>query len=332
MQKMQALIFADGKLGVGLGHLSRCRALQAELESFGFRTSLLDSALLNAQTLNANKRPQTSPLNPHTFLNPALKPLTKSDSAKPYQLIVIDSYVLSLDSYILATQYAEVCLFFDDTLRLDYPNGILLNNAPCANVVQYKEKYPHHLLFLGSDYRLLQMPFLEALKKPPISLRQEVKNVLITLGGSDILGLNQPLITALQKAYPHLNLHCITKDSTILGAKLYRDLCAQEMVDLIRQMDLCICACGQSLGEILACGIPAIALEVVENQRENLKSFSHCVLSVPEAYLLPHTSICHQVLEHFCVLQSLKFRQTHQKCALEILTRPTKWRESLDVL
>lgn len=324
---MQALIFADGKLGVGLGHLSRCRALQAELESLGFRTSLLDSALLNAQTLNANKRPQTSPLNP-----PVLKPTLNSDSAKPYQLIVIDSYVLSLDSYILATQYAEVCLFFDDTLRLDYPNGILLNNAPCANVAQYKEKYPHHLLFLGSDYRLLQMPFLEALKKPPISLRQEVKNVLITLGGSDILGLNQPLITALQKAYPHLNLHCITKDSTILGAKLYRDLCAQEMVDLIRQMDLCICACGQSLGEILACGIPAIALEVVENQRENLKSFSHCVLSVPEAYLLPHTSICHQVLEHFCVLQSLKFRQTHQKCALEILTRPTKWRESLDVL
>ncbi|WP_026943111.1 hypothetical protein [Helicobacter rodentium] len=327
MQKMQALIFADGKLGVGLGHLSRCRALQAELESLEFRTSLLDSALLNAQTLNTNKRPQTSPLNP-----PVLKPTLNSDSAKPYQLIVIDSYVLSLDSYILATQYAEVCLFFDDTLRLDYPNGILLNNAPCANVAQYREKYPHHLLFLGSDYRLLQMPFLEALKKPPISLRQEVKNVLITLGGSDILGLNQPLITALQKAYPHLNLHCITKDSTILGAKLYRDLCAQEMVDLIRQMDLCICACGQSLGEILACGIPAIALEVVENQRENLKSFSHCVLSVPEAYLLPHTSICHQVLEHFCVLQSLKFRQTHQKCALEILTRPTKWRESLDVL
>lgn len=324
---MQALIFSEGKLGVGLGHLSRCRALQAELESLGFRTSLLDSALLNAQTLNTNKRPQTSPLNP-----PVLKPTLNSDSAKPYQLIVIDSYVLSLDSYILATQYAEVCLFFDDTLRLDYPNGILLNNAPCANVAQYREKYPHHLLFLGSDYRLLQMPFLEALKKPPISLRQEVKNVLITLGGSDILGLNQPLITALQKAYPHLNLHCITKDSTILGAKLYRDLCAQEMVDLIRQMDLCICACGQSLGEILACGIPAIALEVVENQRENLKSFSHCVLSVPEAYLLPHTSICHQVLEHFCVLQSLKFRQTHQKCALEILTRPTKWRESLDVL
>lgn len=317
---MQALIFADGKLGVGLGHLSRCRALQAELESFGFRTSLLDSALLNAQTLNANKPPQTSSLNP---------PALNSDLAKPYQLIVIDSYALSLDSYILATQYAEICLFFDDTLRLDYPNGILLNNAPCANVAQYKEKYPHHLLFLGSDYRLLQMPFLEALKKPPIALRQEVKNVLITLGGSDILGLNQPLITALQKAYPYLNLHCITKDSTILGAKLYQDLCAQEMVDLIRQMDLCICACGQSLGEILACGIPAIALEVVENQKANLESFKSCVLSIPEAYLTTRDSICKEVLEKMESYQELNLRQSHQQRALALLNFSTIWKNTL---
>lgn len=320
MQTMQALIFADGKLGVGLGHLSRCRALQAKLESFGFRTSLLDSALLNAQTLNANKPPQTSSLNP---------PALNSDLAKPYQLIVIDSYVLSLDYYILATQYAEICLFFDDTLRLDYPNGILLNNAPCANVAQYKEKYPHHLLFLGSDYRLLQMPFLEALKKQPIALRQEVKNVLITLGGSDILGLNQPLITALQKAYPHLNLHCITKDSTILGAKLYQDLCAQEMVDLIRQMDLCICACGQSLGEILACGIPAIALEVVENQKANLESFKSCVLSIPEAYLTTRDSICKEVLKKMESYQELNLRQSHQQRALALLNLSTIWTNTL---
>lgn len=326
---MQALIFADGKLGVGLGHLSRCRALQAELESLGFRTSLLDSALLNAQTLNTNKLPQASPLNPHTFLNPALKPLTKSDSAKPYQLLVIDSYVLSLDSYLLVTQYAEVCLFFDDTLRLDYPKAILLNNAPGVNVVQYKEKYPHHLLFLGSDYRLLQTPFLETLKKPPIPLRQEVKEVLITLGGSDILGLNQPLIAAFQKTYPHLNLHCITKDSTILGAKLYRDLCAQEMADLIRQMDLCICACGQSLGEILACGIPAIALEVAENQKANLESFKTCTLSIPEAYLAACDSICKKVLEKMESYQDLNLRQSHQKCALALLNHPALWKNAL---
>lgn len=308
---------------MGLGHISRSRALQAELESLGFHTTLLDSVLLNTQTLESFCL-QTSSLE-----SLKTQPTHQNDSKKPYALIVIDSYVLPLDSYFLATQYAEVCLFFDDTLRLEYPQAIVLNNAPSVNVALYKEKYPHHRLFLGSEYRLLQIPFLEALKKPPISLRQEVKNVLITLGGSDILGLNQPLITALQKAYPHLNLHCITKDSTILGAKLYRDLCAQEMVDLIRQMDLCICACGQSLGEILSCGIPAIALEVAENQRANLESFTTCTLSIPKAYLSACDSICKEVLDKMESYQDLALRQSHQQRALALLKRPTLWRDAL---
>ncbi|WP_297809817.1 hypothetical protein [uncultured Helicobacter sp.] len=298
-----ALIFADGKLGVGLGHISRCRALQAELELLGFQVELKDTQELEANLGNIL-----------------------------LDLIAIDSYVLPLKSYEQAVKCAKVCLFFDDALRLSYPKAILLNNASCVNFVKYKEKYPHHILFLGSDYRLLQPPFIEALKSPTIPLKQKVQNVLITLGGKDILSLNKPLIMALREAYPHLNLHCITKDSTLAkqGVKVYFDLSAQEMVDLIQQMDLCICACGQSLGEILACGIPAIALEVASNQKANLESFSSCILSVSKSYLLPRDSICNQVLKYFCILTSLALRKTHQKCALEILNRPTKWKESLE--
>lgn len=296
-----ALIAADGKLGVGLGHISRCRALQAELESLGFETKLIDT-----QELEEN-------------LNPTL-----------WDFLAIDSYVLPLDTYEKAVRCTKVCLFFDDTLRLDYPKAILLNNASGVNFARYREKYPHHLLFLGSDYRLLQPPFVQALKNPPIPLKQEVQNVLITLGGSDILGLNKPLVAAFNRAYPNLNLHCIARDSTILGARFYRDLCAQEMADLIRQMDICICACGQSLGEILACGIPAIALEVAENQNANLVSFENCILSISKAYALSYDSVCHQVLEHFKSYASLDLRTTHQTRALEILKRPTKWKESLE--
>lgn len=100
-----------------------------------------------------------------------------------YDLVVIDSYVLPLESYEYATKNARVCLFFDDTLRLPYPEAILLNNAINADLVQYQEKYPKHQLLLGSDYRLLQSPFVEALKSPVIPLRKEIQRVLITLGG-----------------------------------------------------------------------------------------------------------------------------------------------------
>ncbi len=297
-----ALIFADGRLGVGLGHISRCRALKTELESLGYQAKLLDT-----QDLQTNL----------------------SDSL--WDFIAIDSYVLPLESYEQAVECAEVCLFFDDTLRLPYPQGILLNSASGVDCAQYRAKYPKHTLFLGSDYRLLQAPFARALQSSVIPLKQEVQKVLITLGGSDILGLNQPLVVALREAFPSLELHCITKDSHLIGqnVKGHYGLNAQEMADLIGQMDICICACGQSLGEILACGIPAIALEVAENQNANLISFGNCILSVPKAYLLTCDSVCNQVLEHLESLTSLALRTANQACALEILKRSTKWKESL---
>lgn len=296
----KALIFADGKLGVGLGHISRCRALKTELESLGCQVQLLDTQDLQARL---------------------------GDSL--WDMIAIDSYVLPLESYVQATRCAKVCLFFDDTLRLPYPQGILLNSANGVDCAQYKAKYPKHTLFLGSAYRLLQAPFARALQSSVIPLKQEVQRVLIALGGSDILGLNKPLIVALQGAFPSLEVHCITKDSDLIGQRGYYNLSAQEMVDLIGQMDICICACGQSLGEILACGIPAIALEVAENQNANLISFGNCVLSVPKAYLLTRDLVCHQVLEHLESLASLALRTANQARALEILKCPTKWKESL---
>lgn len=296
-----ALIFADGKCGVGLGHISRCRALKTELELLGCQVQLLDT-----QDLQVNL----------------------GDSL--WDMIAIDSYVLPLESYVQATRYAKICLFFDDTLRLSYPQGILLNSASGVDCAQYRAKYPKHTLFLGSDYRLLQAPFARALQNPAIPLKQEVQKVLIALGGSDVLGLNEPLVMTLRRAFPSLELHCITKDSDLIGQNGHYGLSAQEMADLIGQMDICICACGQSLGEILACGIPAIALEVAENQNANLISFEKCILSVPKAYLLTCDSVCHQVLEHLESLASLALRTTNQTRALEILKRPTKWKESLE--
>lgn len=75
-----ALIAADGKLGVGLGHISRCRALQAELESLGFEAKLVDT-----QELEEN-------------LNQTL-----------WDLIAIDSYVLPLEAYEKVVRCAKTC-------------------------------------------------------------------------------------------------------------------------------------------------------------------------------------------------------------------------------
>ncbi len=303
---MQALIFADGKLGVGFGHISRSKALKAELEAQGFAVELLDSEFL-------------------------LEPQNLESLKYPYEIIAIDSYILPLKSYQQTIKHAKVCLFFDDTLRLDYPQGVIINNALSVNRKAYCEKYPHHTLFLGSSYRLMQQEFLKILsqnKKSPPPLNAIPKKILITLGGKDILGLNAPLVQSLLETHRALEIHCITDSTLPRPIQTHFKLNAQEMVNLITSMDICICACGQTLGEILSCGIPAIALEVADNQNANLLSFQSCTLNIPKAYLQDTKHLCQSVgilLDSY----SHSLRLKHQKDALKILDSQSLWQKSL---
>ncbi|TLD85284.1 hypothetical protein LS70_001680 [Helicobacter sp. MIT 11-5569] len=293
-----ALIFADGKLGVGLGHISRCSALKEELESQNFKAELLDSTLLD------------------------------SFSFTSYDLIAIDSYILPLESYILATQHAKICLFFDDTLRLDYPKGIIINNASGVNFQAYAQKYKNHTLFLGDKFTLLQQAF--KLQTPP-KLNPTLKRCLITLGGEDILKLNTPIASALLSAFPNLEIHCITKDSKLLPKSVITrsNLSAKEMAQHICAMDFCVCACGQSLREILSCGIPAIALEVAANQNANLKSFKSCTLNLPKTYQLSHSTITKKIIDFVESYQDLTLRQKHQTLAQSLLKHQNLWQSAL---
>lgn len=297
-----ALIIADGKLGVGLGHISRSLALKEELESQGCCVEFLDSSLLETFRFQ-----------------------------RFYDFIALDSYVLPLQSYVLVTKHAKNCLFFDDTLRLDYPQGMLLNNARDIDAKSYKQKYPNHILLLGDGYALTQHAFKY---HPLIPLHPSLRRCLITLGGTDVLGLTPPLVDALLASFPSLQILCITQGSTHFpkGVEVYSRLDAKAMAQCIRSVDLCICTCGQSLREILLCGVPAIALEVARNQQANLQSYRSCTLNVPKAYILPKNVIIEKILGFVESYKDLSLRQTHRNIAQQALKHRNLWKNVWEVL
>lgn len=275
-----ALIFADGKLGVGLGHFSRCCALAYLLEQYHFRVRLFDSATLQ-------------------------------ENLQPSFLIVIDSYVLGLDSYVLATQYAPNCLFFDDTLRLPYPPSILLNNAFGADLKAYSLKYPHHKLWIGRGYPLLQEPFLKSLRQKKC-IKEHISDVLVTLGGEDICNLMPKLLAMLLKNYPDLKLHYTYPKDLNLGEQTqrYEKLSPQEMQSLMQKVDIALCAGGQTLGELLACGVPCIALETAQNQRFNLEGYAKAILQIRDIT----SNLSSQIRN---ALESIKSQQKRQQMSDE---------------
>ncbi|CAM2961479.1 hypothetical protein HEBU111660_08105 [Helicobacter burdigaliensis] len=274
-------MFADGNNGIGLGHISRTKALQSLLERCGIKTLLFQS-----DTLEQNLR--------------------------TCDIIVIDSYVLPLSAYKLAQNYAKHCIFLDDTFRLDYPtNSIILNSSLGANLKEYQKVYPLCRLWIGKEFFLLQEEFLKALNSTPPPLLQTPKNILLTLGGEDILGL---LPTICKFSFlSNFTLHCISKTPMPPPIITHYNLNPKQMRILMQNMDICISAGGQTLGELLACGIPTIALEITQNQAFNIQGFKECILSIHKVWKLNKIQLQQKLEEKFLEILPLTLRKNLRK-------------------
>ena len=289
----RALIFYDEVLGIGLGHKSRCFALGFLLEKYGFEVEFFDTKDFENALKNA-------------------------------KIIILDSYILPLESYKKALKFTKNLLVFDDTLRLEYPPCAIIN--PSGEEAKYKAKYKNHLLLLGREYLLLQRVFLENLSAKK-EIKENIKNVLITLGSVDICGLNSQVLEILKGL--DFKIHMISKESFKEGEnlKIYKNLNANEMFLLMQEMDLAICACGQTLLELLSYGVPCIALEVARNQRANLKNFEKCIFSIQEAWQVKNLKGL--ILEYLERLKGKEKREFLSKSAKEFFLQESKWSEVL---
>lgn len=293
----KALLFADGSNGVGFGHISRTKALQSLLEHFGVKTSFFQS-----DTLEKN--------------------LT------PCDILVLDSYVLPQTAYQKAQNYSKNCIFFDDTLRLNYPkNSIILNSSFGADLKIYQKVYPNCRLWIGKDFMLLQEEFLKALHSTPPPLSKNPKKVLLSLGGKDILGLLPKISTFSFLA--NLELHCISKTPLSPNIKTYYNLTPKQMRLLMQEMDICISAGGQTLGELLACGVPTIALEITQNQACNIQGFKDCILSIQEVWKLNHIQLQTQLEEKFLTILHLQMRQNLRNNSQKLLKTNGAWKKCI---
>lgn len=103
-------------------------------------------------------------------------------------LLIIDSYFVT-DHYLtyLREEVGRVC-YIDDVLSFPYPTDILINYNAYASLPDYQELYercedkPEFLL--GVKYAPLRSSFIGVERREQ---REEVKDVLLSTGGSDEL-------------------------------------------------------------------------------------------------------------------------------------------------
>ncbi len=263
----EIIFFTEGGRKIGLGHVSRCAALAA---GFVRLAGKKNTFLLRGDETSL------SFLKLHGFEGRFFDWERELESLFSFlrraEVAVIDSYTASEDFYQFIAERVSKLLVFDDFFRLSYPK-----EAYILNPIAEPDGNPRH--FYSLKYAVLRPAFWEV---PPREIKEKVERVMVTFGGEDLHGLTPLAVEAVREVFPEAECAVVVGPAFNLDEnklyhprlKLYRNLSAEEMRDLMLSSDIAISAGGQTVWELACTGTPTVAVLTAENQRRNLELFS----------------------------------------------------------
>nr|NJM03024.1 UDP-2,4-diacetamido-2,4,6-trideoxy-beta-L-altropyranose hydrolase [Desulfobacula sp.] len=278
-------IRSDAPPAMGTGHVMRCLALaQAwkkrggavtfitrcpspsilkRIESEGFSIIQMEEICPSIQDIKKTLK----------ILNGKL-PRHNSASAN-YNWVVLDGYHFTSDYQKAIMDSGFRLLIIDDCNHLDHYNAdILLNQNIGAHHFSYS-CLPGTEKLLGTKYVMLRSEFLMTQRTK--TLPQKAKNILVTMGGSDLDNITLRILQAVNQiddpeldfkiiagpGNPHIK---ILKEAVQISPGHIHLIDHADMPELMSWADLCITAGGSTCWELCFLGVPFMILTIAENQ------------------------------------------------------------------
>lgn len=309
---MDILIRADASLEIGSGHVMRCLTLAAALQKRGATCHFVCRDFpghLHEKIIHQNNKIDVIPSDLFTEVSGKTSdrsgPETKEDSINYQwqidaqctleyalrvgpQWIIVDNYRLDGRWHGHMRKTGGKILVIDDLANRHYDCDILLDQT----YGRRPDEYLNHVgssakLLVGTEYAMLRAEF-GARRSRSLERRRgdRVRNILITLGGSDKDNYTSQVMNGLlhQEAVSDLNITVVMghnapwleQVSRMAGhsphdVRILVDV--DHMDELMVESDLCIGAAGSTSWERCCLGLPTIMLVLAENQRtiaENL--------------------------------------------------------------
>ncbi|WP_194174808.1 UDP-2,4-diacetamido-2,4,6-trideoxy-beta-L-altropyranose hydrolase [Desulfofundulus thermobenzoicus] len=291
-KKVAVLFRLDANRKTGLGHLSRCLNLAEECMNRGWAAYFAGSFDHNARTRIATAGGEILrnwPEEYDTTLEPPreLALLHKAAEVTGARVLVTDCYTLPADYHLEARELFPLVVMIDDLNVAPPAADILINHNIFAPHLAYRPVFPETKLLLGPRYALLPAAIRTARKK---EIRPEVKNILVSLGGSDPPGLTLKVVKALQLSWvgtvwnvvagPGFAKREILKDLAASDRRVNFHYAPGTLLPLLAESDLVICAGGVTAIEAAATGTPALILILAENQQPNAKEMDRQGIAV----------------------------------------------------
>jgi UDP-2,4-diacetamido-2,4,6-trideoxy-beta-L-altropyranose hydrolase len=224
---------------------------------------------------------------------------------KKWSTVVVDSY--HIPPHYLAKLRAEglFVAVIDDLALFPFPCQLVINGGFFAQSLPYESSAGDTEFLLGHTFALLRPEFFQ------LDLRtynNVVKNIFVTLGGTDQHNLMPDLLRCIDQVRGEFSITCVIgpffKNQNEIEAaaqnchsKVNLVVNSKSLVDHMLAADLAVSSGGQTVYELLATGTPIVALEVAENQRTGLLALSakeaiQLVAQVGEKEFFPKIQEC----------------------------------------
>ena len=268
---MKIKIFTEGGENIGLGHISRCCSLYDEAYRRGIDVEFIIYGDISHLDLIKNR-----PVINDNWLSADYL----YNNIKSTDYCIVDSYLAPKELYEIISAKAMRALYIDDMARINYPKGIVVNPSLDTENIIYLENN-ENIYLLGYKYIILRTPFIDTQRNTRSNI---VKEVLITMGGSDTRNLTPKIMNNLCNEYPYIKFNVVVNDTfhnianieekKLDNIKLYYNVDEQLMKELMIKSDMAITAAGQTIYELLATETPFIPIKVIDNQSNTIAGLS----------------------------------------------------------
>src|SRR3990167_2430885 len=265
---MKISFLTEGGFNIGFGHIMRCLSLY---EAFEEREIIPEFIINGDETINFLLKGKK-----HTILSWLNEKEKLFNMIKGSDVTVIDSYNADYDLYNEVSNLTRIPVYLDDTMRINYPGGVVINGGICAEKLGYGTR-KDIVYLLGTAYTPLRREFWDV---PEKEIREDLENVMVTFGGDDMRDMTSKVLRLLVENYPELSKNIVIgngfqnineiKRISDKKTNLIYSPDAEGMKKTMLESDIAICAGGQTLYELARVGVPAIAVAVADNQMNNV--------------------------------------------------------------
>ena len=270
---MKVFIITEGGRDIGFGHLTRCISLCQAFEKRKIASEFIINGDDTIRNLLEDKRCR--------IFNWLKEKDRLFEIIKDASIVIVDSYLADEQFYKRVSETAEIPVYMDDNMRIDYPRGFIVNSTIDAEELNYPNRETITYL-LGSQYTPLRKEFWAVQEK---KIKDNIESIMITFGGDDMRDLAPRILNFLIEEYPEYKKNVVIggafQNKNIKKIKELRDKRtnlfynpkADELKEIMLESDIAISAGGQVLYEFARMGMPTIGICVSGNQERNLKGW-----------------------------------------------------------